>query len=398
MITMLQRSWLKVLLVLALVVGIFTLTPAFGGNDHRVVAYFSNGSGLYAGDEVRVLGVQVGKVTSVKPSGTQVRVELKVDDSVMIPSDAKAAIVAPSLVSGRFVQLAPVYTSGPTMADGASIPVARTAIPVSFDQLKQELTNLSTTLGPTATDKKGALNTAIDTVDANLGGGNAVRLRSSISAMRTAADSISASRGDLFGTIKNLQSFIHNLVVNDQAVQNFSGELGQFSNVLSVNKTQLATAVDTLDQALSLITTFVKTNQKNLTTSVKSLGTTAQTLASRSNELAGIFQVGPQAVDDLYFAFENQALTGRTSLSNSQGTAQLLCGAILGVGGTAKDCKTALGPLLGILKLSQLPGSPGVPQSAAAPSVTSSSRNAGAVDLANTVSGLVGLLTPGGQR
>lgn len=397
MITMLQRSWLKVLLVLALVVAIFTFTPAFGRNDHIVVAYFSNGSGLYAGDEVRVLGVQVGKVKKVKAQGTQVRVELKVDNSVKIPKDAKAAIVAPSLVSGRFVQLAPVYTRGPAMADGASIPIARTAIPVSFDQLKEELTKLSSTLGPTATDKKGALNTTIDTIDANLGHGNAVRLRSSIRAMRTAADSISESRGDLFGTIKNLQSFIHNLVVNDQAVQNFSGQLGEFSNVLSVNRTQMAAAVDTLDQALGLITKFIKDNQKNLTKSVSSLGTVAQTVAGKSNQLAGILQTGPQAVDDLYFAFEKQALTGRTALGNTQGTAQLLCGAILGVGGTAKDCKTALGPLLGILGLTELPGAPGTPQNPT-PSTAGASAGASDADLAKTVSGLVGLLIPGGQK
>lgn len=400
MITTLQYAWVKVLLVLALLIGVLIFTPAFGRGDNTVVAYFSSSSGLYAGDEVRVLGVKVGKVKSVSPRGTQVRVELKVDDSIKIPGQAKAAIVAPSLVSGRFVQLAPVYTGGPTLASGATIPIARTAIPVSFDELKKELTELSTTLGPKSATDQGALNTAINTVDANLGGGNAKRLRSSISAMRVAADSINSSKGDLFATVSNLQSFIHNLVVNDEAVQNFSGQLNSFSGVLDDNKSQLATAVDTLDQALKLLTTFIKDNRKTVATSVASLGTLSKTVAGKSNQLANILQIAPNTVNDLYYAFEKQALAARLSLSNTQGTAQLLCGAILGVGGTAQECKTALGPLLNVLGLTELPGSPGVPltggSGATPPQPTQQPTQIG-TQPAGTAAGLVGLLIPGGK-
>ena len=60
-------------------------------------------------------------------------------------------IVAPNLVAARYVQLTPAYeSSGPTMPDGAVIPVERTAVPVEWDEVKAQLTRLATELGPTS--------------------------------------------------------------------------------------------------------------------------------------------------------------------------------------------------------------------------------------------------------
>ena len=62
---------------------------------------------------MRILGVAVGKVTEVTPKGDKVEVEFEFDGKYKVPADAKAAVVAPSLVSDRYVQLLPAYTGGP---------------------------------------------------------------------------------------------------------------------------------------------------------------------------------------------------------------------------------------------------------------------------------------------
>lgn len=341
--------------------------PFFGSDSVRITAYFSRTTGLYTGDDVRVLGVRVGSVEAIHPEGTTVRVELDVDASNKIPVGAKAAIVAPSLVSGRFVQLAPAYISGPAMTDGASIPQSRTAVPVEFDEVKRELIELATALGPKglASAKNGSLSRIITVADANLSNGAAARLRESITAMSSAAGALSDSRGDLFGTIKNLNSFVHNLAVNDAALRRFSGELATFSRTLADNKGQLATAVDALDQALKLVTDFVKSNTDRLGTSVKGLADLASTLAGKSDDLAQILQNAPFSVDDFYQSIQRHAVVGRLSLDNFQGAAQLLCGALLGTGGSSQDCATAVGPLLKLLGISSVPGTPGSKQAAA---------------------------------
>src|SRR5699024_7908932 len=103
---------------------------------------------LYEGSAVRVLGVPAGKITDVSPAGGDVRVEMVVDDDVDVPADAGAVVIAPSLVSDRYVQLTPAYDGGPTMSSGTDIPQDRTATPASIDRLYESLNEVAQSLGP----------------------------------------------------------------------------------------------------------------------------------------------------------------------------------------------------------------------------------------------------------
>lgn len=69
---------------------------------------------------MRVLGVRVGKVGSITPRAGDVKVTLDVDRSTAIPADARAVVVAQSLVSGRFVR-----STWSTRAESSSTTAAR---------------------------------------------------------------------------------------------------------------------------------------------------------------------------------------------------------------------------------------------------------------------------------
>ena len=71
------------------------------------VAYFANANGLYTGDEVRILGVEVGTVEAIDPQPNRTKVTFSVDSEYPVPADARAAILSPSLVSARAIQLVP---------------------------------------------------------------------------------------------------------------------------------------------------------------------------------------------------------------------------------------------------------------------------------------------------
>ena len=118
-------------LVLLAALGWTILRPA---GQYRVTAFFTGTVGLYPGSDVRMLGIPVGddRPTS-SPLGDKVRVEMIIDDDYDVPADADAVVLAPSLVSDRYVQFSPVYDGGPTMEDGAEVPLDRTAIPVELD-------------------------------------------------------------------------------------------------------------------------------------------------------------------------------------------------------------------------------------------------------------------------
>src|SRR5215210_7053150 len=144
------------LIVVALLVAL-AFTWLGGEEPKTLTAHFPRTVSIYEGSDVRVLGVPVGTVDTVTPSGTDVEVTMSYDASVKIPRDAAAVIVSPSIVGDRVVQLTPVWTEGPVLADGATLEADRTAGPLELDQVYQSLDDLTVALGPNGANAEGAL-------------------------------------------------------------------------------------------------------------------------------------------------------------------------------------------------------------------------------------------------
>ena len=171
---------LAVVLAVLLVVGAAFAVRSIVLRPKTITAYFPSATAIYPGDEVRVSGVKVGTITSIEPQGTQAKMVMHVDRDVPIPADAKAVIVAQNLVAARYVQLTPPYrSSGPTMHDGAVIPIDRTAVPVEWDEVKNQLMRLATDLGPTARCRPPSVARFIDSA-ANALDGNGDKLRQTL--------------------------------------------------------------------------------------------------------------------------------------------------------------------------------------------------------------------------
>src|SRR6478736_8125648 len=140
---------LKKVVVPAIVVALLVATAfAFLGGEERktLTAHFPRTISIYEGSDVRVLGVPVGTVDTVTPAGTDVVVTMHYDADVRVPKDAKAAIVAPSVVGDRFIQLTPVYTGGAVLSDDATLDTDRTAVPLELDQIYSSIDDLTVAL------------------------------------------------------------------------------------------------------------------------------------------------------------------------------------------------------------------------------------------------------------
>jgi len=209
---MMSRRWIAtaaaVVLAVLLVGGaVLVIRDAFF-KPKTITAYFTTATGIYPGDQVRVSGVKVGKITSIQPDGTQTKMTLTVDRDVPIPADAKAVIVAQNLVAARYLQLAPAYrTSGPTMSDGAVIGVDRTAVPVEWDEVKDQLMRLATDLGPTSKVSTTSVSRFIDSA-ADALGGNGDKLRQTLAQLSGVGRILADGSGNLVDIIKNLQTFV----------------------------------------------------------------------------------------------------------------------------------------------------------------------------------------------
>ena len=134
---------------------------------------------------------------SRSPSGTTA--------NIRCPTDAKAVIISPTLVTARAIQLTPPYRGGPTLQDRAVIPQQRTAVPVEWDDVRLQLQRLANTLQPTQPDGASTLGSLVHTTADNLRGQGAA-IRDSIVKLSQAMSALGDHSGDIFGSVKNLSA------------------------------------------------------------------------------------------------------------------------------------------------------------------------------------------------
>lgn len=284
--------------VLGLVVTVGLWWALSGSPGPRFTAFFDRTVGLYEGSDVRVLGVEVGKIDEVHPVGKRVRVGLSLNKGVRVPAEAKAVLVAPSLVSDRYVQLTPAYGGGNTMDDGTVIPQERTATPVELDQLAKSANKLTTTLGPNGANSDGALSKLLDTGAANLDG-NGKRFGKTLNRLGEASRTLANSQGDMFGTVDNLNTFTKTLAESDSQVRRFTTQLADVSEFLAGERQNLGAAVNELAGALDQVNTFVDGNREKLKSNVDKLSSVSKVLVDQRAALAEILDVAPTAISNL---------------------------------------------------------------------------------------------------
>lgn len=303
-------------LVLVLLLGTGAWLVLHGQAGKRITAYFTTAVGVYAGSDLRVLGVKVGSVDAVRPEGTQVKVTMTLRDDVAVPASVNAVVVAPSIVSDRYVQLSPAYTGGPRLPAGAVIPAGRTATPVELDQLYDSIRKLTTALGPNGANAHGSLSELLDTGAANLSG-NGDKLGDTIERFGKAARTLSGASGDLFATIDNLQKFTTMLRDNDGQVRQAEQQLADVSGFLAADRDDLAAALEQLATALRQVKTFIQSNRARIRSNVDKLASLTQTLVNQRASLAEALDVAPLAAGNLLGAYDpaTGTLAGRADLN-----------------------------------------------------------------------------------
>ncbi|WP_020417551.1 MCE family protein [Amycolatopsis sp. ATCC 39116] len=294
--------------VLGLVVaGVLWWTLKDADKKH-LTAYFTSATGLYVGNSVRVLGVDMGKVTSVEPMGDRVKVVMEYDRTVRVPADAQAAIVAPSLVSDRYVQLAPAYTGGDVISEGATIPLEKTAVPIEVDQLYESLDKISRSLGPNGVNQNGSLSDLLTTLAQNLDG-NGQALHDTITKLSQASKTLSGNEDDLFGTISNLADFTTTLANSDNQVRQFEQRLADVSGYLAGEKDNLAATVQQLGTTLATVQQFINNHSDRLKSNVDKLASVTQVLVDQRSALAEILDVAPVGLNNVINAYNGSSGT-----------------------------------------------------------------------------------------
>lgn len=286
-------------------------------NTMKISADFERVTGLYSQSAVRLMGVQIGKITDVEPMGTFVRVEMEVDGKYRLPADAQAVIIPPSLIADRYVQFTPVYRGGPALRDNARIPLNRTQAPVELGTVLKSLDEFAVALGPNGANKEGALSRLL-TVSANNLRGNGEKFNSTIRDVSTLLTTLANNKEDLVGTINNLDQFTHALRNSDGAVRSLNRDLATVAAQLSGDRQNLAAAIDTLGVALGDVTQLVRENRSTLVGDIRGLTQVTNTLLSQKESLTELLDVAPLALQNLDGAYDPEAKALRTKGDQQQ--------------------------------------------------------------------------------
>ena len=354
-----------VLVVAVIVALLVTFWPRSA--QKTLVAAFPRTVSLYEGSDVRILGVPVGKVTTVTPSGTHVVVHMEYDSQYSVPADAKAAIISPSIVGDRFVQLTPVYRGGRKLPDGAHLGIDRTATPLELDQIYSSLNDLNKALGPQGANKNGALSRLLDATAKNFGG-QGEQFHTTIQNLGRFTKTLADNKNELFGTTRDIETFVRALSKNDNTVRRFNDSLQSGSQVLAAERHDLGAALHNLSIAMTQVRSFVHENRNALTSNIEGLTQLSQILVKRRKALDEILHVAPNALNNLAVAYNSKVGTlntranvGETVNQLSADPATVICTFLGQAPGGTKACKS----LTSSLNL-QAPGRPAALGGAAA--------------------------------
>ncbi|MDT5226193.1 MAG: phospholipid/cholesterol/gamma-HCH transport system substrate-binding protein, partial [Mycobacterium sp.] len=350
---LMSRTVLAAALVVVMVAGVIVAVRAGGqGARTMVVGYFANSIGVFAGDDVRILGVPVGKVVKIEPQPERVKVWFWFDPKFKVPADVKAVILSPQLVTGRAIQLTPAYASGPTLQNGAEIPENRTAVPVEWDDIRDQLQRLNQLLQPTKPGGVSTLGEFINTSADNLRGQGAT-IRDTIITRSQTLSALGDHSKDIFGTFKNLSTLVSALHDSTDLLEQLNRNLASVTGLLADDPNKVGQMVGDLHGVVGDLQSFAADNREPLGTTSDKLASITTTLVGSLDDVKQALHVAPGALQNFSNIFEpaNGSFTGALAVNNFANPIAFICGAIqaasrLGAEQSSKLCAQYLAPIV----------------------------------------------------
>lgn len=286
------------LIVVALVASAFTIADA-RDDERYMTAYFDRAVQIFPGNTVRVLGVNIGRVTDVEVADdqSQVAVTFKIEDEdVKLPADVKATLIPVSLLGERYVQLFPAYEGGPTF-DENDLPIDRTSVPVEQDELLRSLHDYFGELDPERVGKFVA-NTA------DILRGNGKELNRLIESGSSVIETLSDKRATLADLIVNFNDVTQTLKGRTTEIATLIDTYNIVLRTLNENRDALEGTITGLTDASAQLASLLVEHRNPLGADIKTLTRTVRTL-DRNVERLGrtghwanrLFEAASKAVD-----------------------------------------------------------------------------------------------------
>jgi virulence factor Mce-like protein len=236
---------------------------------------------------VRLLGIDVGRITDVVNDGDVVRVEMDLEEGTEVPADAHAVIIPLTLLGERYVQLAPVYEGGDRLAPGDTIPMERTRLPAEVDDL---LRGLDEYLGSIDPQNAGELVTNL----AEIVDGQGAELNELIQNAHATIDLLSDKGDELGHIVDALAGLTGTLAMRTESIEQLITSYSEVSGVLADNAEDVDAFVVQLDRAAVALAGLLEDNQDLIDQDVDVITTVTRTLQRNIDSLERTLTATPQ--------------------------------------------------------------------------------------------------------
>jgi phospholipid/cholesterol/gamma-HCH transport system substrate-binding protein len=282
---------------LAFTIGNLSIHDPLGRNTYHLTATFDDVSGLLPNDNVKVAGVVVGKVTSIKVRSGRAVVDMAISKQhENIPKDGtSAAIRWRNLIGQRYIYLYPGPVGGVALQSGDQIATTTSVVDLGelFNKLgpivtaidQNQVNELLDTLTQALDGRQDKVGTALDDL-ATLARGLSSRdaaIQRLVTNLSTVADTLNRRDAEINTMITNLtnlaNAFNDDQTTLDAALQ----QVGQFGTNLNEVLTNNASQLDNLLRNLSAVTDTVRTKLPELNTFLAGFASASQAVFRAGN-------------------------------------------------------------------------------------------------------------------
>lgn len=244
-----------------------------GGEDPRTYsARFTRAVQVFPGVKVKVLGVDVGRITRVENVDGAVQIDFKIEDpDVRIPDDVKATLVPISLLGERYIQLFPAYEGGAELAENSTIPLERTAVPAEGDELLQSMQDYMGALD-SDTVEEFVTNTA-DVIE-----GKGERLNDLIGSGTEVLAALDAKRDEISDLIVNFNTLTQSLATRQDALGQLINTYNVVGRTIDDVRTSLEGTITGLADAAAELASLLTDHRGTIDADIDSLTKTTRTL------------------------------------------------------------------------------------------------------------------------
>lgn len=281
--------------LLATLIGNISLTPA-----RTYYGLFTDATGVFTGDRVRVAGVEVGRVTGtelVTVEGRKVaRLEFEIDESVPVYADAELQLRYENIVGQRYLNIVEEPQEGPSLRPGSTFPTSQTTPALNLTDLFNGFQPLFRALDPSR------LNTfSFELVRALQGEAGTIQslMRNTAQLTNTLADK-DAVIGSVVG---NLNTVLATVGDRDERLTDLIVQFRNLMSGLAEDSDVIGASLPSLDQLLDATAGTLADIRKPLTSSIGSL-------RSIAGQVAQDRRVLDDALGDLPFTLRTLARTG----------------------------------------------------------------------------------------